>query len=154
MADVCKRYRKPTDIRVNIYRDISINPEKYVEAFYSAEPSHKFPTYTHIVGHVPITHEYALSLKKTCFRLSKLIIFFHIIPHDLELYKDRMTLEIPTLERLIEVAKLSDVVYSISRKVFDYFAIVFRAQNVLNVDHRLYIPSAPKEVGFRNSNDA
>ena len=64
-----------------------------------------------------------------------------------------MNIEIPTLERLIEVAQLSDVVYSISRKVFDYFAIVFRAQNVLNVDHRLYIPSAPKEVGVCNSTE-
>ncbi|ESO02237.1 hypothetical protein HELRODRAFT_161481 [Helobdella robusta] len=151
LAKACKEYSKPDDYPVNLYTDVVRHPEKYIEIFYSPEPTYKFDTYTHIIGHAPITHEYAVTLRNSLFRLSKLVMFFHVIPDDMNAFKSGLvdyesTLDIPTIERLIEIARMCHVVYSVSKKVFDYFTIIFRSKDVKDVNHRLYIPSAPKEV--------
>jgi len=49
------------------------------------------------------------------------ILIYHVIPDDLEWARDHISVPVPDAASMIASAERSDVVYSVSYNVYDYF---------------------------------
>ena len=70
------------------------------------------PSVTHIVGHSPVTAEAALRVRSTAYPDSKVILFNHIIPHDIEWLHHDLPYVIPTETELVHQGEEADIVFS------------------------------------------
>ena len=75
------------------------------------------PHVTHIVGHSPVTAEAALRMRGTVYPDSKVILFNHIIPHDIEWLHHTLPYVIPTDTELVHQGEEADLVFSGKAKI-------------------------------------
>ena len=101
---------------------------------------------THIVGHSPITAEAAITLKENLYTNAQVILFYHVIPKDVELMGESLPYVIPTDTEQIRLAEKADVVYSISEKLHWFYTAKFRNRATVKVDHRLFLPQCSEQV--------
>lgn len=106
----------------------------------------KFPEVSFIVGHSPGTAEAAVKLRDSTHPSSKVILFFHVVPDDLEWLADKLPYRLPTDNDFVRLAERADVVYSVTKPVHSYFEAKFRNRAQKSVDHRLYVPQCTKAV--------
>ena len=103
------------------------------------------PEVTHIVGHGPITAAAAIKLRDLYYANSKLILFYHVIPRDVEWLSGELTYTVPTDEDMIAWAEVADVVYSVSDKIHWFYSTRFRNRARVRIDHRLYLPQCAEQ---------
>lgn len=101
---------------------------------------------THIVGHSPITAKAALKLKETTYPDAKLILFYHVVPHDLTWVEDKLPFVIPTDTEMIHMAEQADVVYSVTDKCHWFYTAKFRNRAETDIDHRIFYPQCSENV--------
>ncbi|XP_077869682.1 uncharacterized protein LOC100372804 [Saccoglossus kowalevskii] len=99
-----------------------------------------------IIGHLPITGNEAISLKEELFPGKKLVLFNHVIPEDIEPYKDGWTPEkVQNRERaLFEIAAKADVVFSVGPRMYRHFENKYRAYTSKTVCHKKFLPQPSK----------
>ncbi|XP_070544076.1 uncharacterized protein [Ptychodera flava] len=92
-----------------------------------------------IIGHIPVTSEGALDIRKDRFRGKRVFQFAHTIPEDTEVFKEGTNpRKIQDKEKsIIETAKRSDVFFSVGPRIYNHYGGKFRGKNV---KHRKYIP--------------
>ena len=106
----------------------------------------KVPHVSHIVGHSPVTAEAALKLKEEHYPNSRVILFYHVIPRDVEWLGDQLPYVVPTDSEQVRLGELADVVYSVTDKVHWYYTAKFRNRCQVEVDHRLFLPQCSDKV--------
>ncbi|KAI8507906.1 hypothetical protein Bbelb_141460 [Branchiostoma belcheri] len=76
-----------------------------------------------IVGHVDVTSEAAKSIQEDRCQRAKLILFNHDMPEDTEYYKgtEKAMAAGKKMEDILEDAKNADAVFSLGRRIYDYF---------------------------------
>ncbi|XP_077988953.1 uncharacterized protein LOC144443363 [Glandiceps talaboti] len=106
----------------------------------------EIPNLSVIVGHIPITSEGALDIRKERFagKGVKVFLFNHVIPEDIEEWKSGSTPETTDEKenRILEQVKEADAVFSVGPRMFNHFDNNFRA--LPEVVHFLYIPLPDK----------
>ena len=125
--------------------------ESPAEFFADAQKS--IPHVTHIVGHSPITAKAALVLRRQLYPDSGVILFYHVIPRDVEWLADSLRYPVPTDDEQVRLGEQADVVYSVTEKTHWYYAAKFRNRCQTEVDHRLFLPQcSPPVFDVRRSN--
>ena len=104
------------------------------------------PYISHIVGHSPVTAEAARKLKEELYPESKLLLFYHVIPSEVEGTYQELPYVAPTDTELVHLAEQADVVYSVTDKLHWYFTAKFRNRASCQVDHRLFLPQCSQDV--------
>ena len=128
---------------VRLYLELSTTPHKFAHRF-SLDGR---DTYTHIIGHSPITGKLAIYLHEEMFPTAKLILFFHIIPEELRWLASESDFACQSDEEHLKMAQKADVVYSVSPKNHEYFECLFlKSKSKVSIDHRLFIPIVAKPV--------
>ncbi|XP_019614209.1 PREDICTED: ankyrin repeat and KH domain-containing protein mask-like [Branchiostoma belcheri] len=76
-----------------------------------------------IVGHAGVSSEAAKSIQKTRCQQAKLVLFNHDIPEETEHYKgaEKAMTAGKKMEDILEDAKNADAVFSLGRRIYDYF---------------------------------
>ncbi|XP_078701717.1 uncharacterized protein LOC144927853 [Branchiostoma floridae x Branchiostoma belcheri] len=82
-----------------------------------------------IVGHVDVTSGAAKSIQETCCQQAKLVLFNHDIPEETELYMGTMKAMAAAtkMKDILEDAKNVDAVFSLGRRIYDYFETKYRS---------------------------
>ncbi|XP_070536388.1 uncharacterized protein [Ptychodera flava] len=106
-----------------------------------------------IIGHAPITNEAAIQIKEV-FPNAKVYLFNHVIPEDIEAFKDAWTPQrVQERERKIQnSAGKATAVFSVGPRMFDHFNNKFRALNPAPL-HMKYLPRPSQkffEVAMQN----
>ncbi|XP_070536435.1 uncharacterized protein [Ptychodera flava] len=93
-----------------------------------------------IIGHAPITNEIAIQIQEA-FPNAKVCLFNHVIPEDIEAFKDTWTPQrVQERERKIQdSAGKATVVFSVGPRMFDHFNNKFRALKPAPL-HMQYLP--------------
>ncbi|XP_070536385.1 uncharacterized protein [Ptychodera flava] len=93
-----------------------------------------------IIGHAPITNEVAIQIKEV-FPNAKIYLFNHVIPEDIEAFKDTWKPErVQEREKRIQdSAGKATAVFSVGPRMFDHFNNKFRALNPAPL-HMQYLP--------------
>ncbi len=112
------------------------------------------PHVSHIVGHSPITAEAALSLRDEVYLYAKVLLFYHVIPGEVEWLDGQLPYQIPTDSELVALGEQADVIYSVTSKLFWYFTAKFRNRAQQEVDHRLFLPQCTEAVFHIDRKDA
>ncbi|XP_070541249.1 uncharacterized protein [Ptychodera flava] len=97
-----------------------------------------------IIGHIPITSEGADDIKKDRLKGCRVFQFAHTIPEDTDVFKDGSNPMITQEkeDKIIELAKRADVVFSVGPRIYNHYDGKFR--RLSNVVHRQYIPYPDK----------
>ncbi|XP_070537523.1 uncharacterized protein [Ptychodera flava] len=94
-----------------------------------------------IIGHVPLTSRAALEIRKNRFSDSRVFLFIHVIPEDIEVHKENWTPE-KVEEResnILSESEGADAVFSVGPRIYSHFDSKFRAMSK-GVKHIEYIP--------------
>ena len=145
--DVCSI--DPDTNPLRLYSELSTSPQNFDHRFRLDGVQSR--SYTHIIGHSPISCKLAIHLCERLFRDAKLILFFHIIPGELEWLANDNEIARQSDEEHMEMAQRADVVFSVTPKVHKHFDCLFREESRVPIDHRLFIPIASKEVSYLNN---
>lgn len=125
-----------------LYAGFNDNPQ----ALWTKATLGKVPDVSFIVGHSPGTAEAAIKLRDSSYPSSKVILFFHVVPDDLEWLADKLPYRLPAGDDLVRLAETADVVYSVTNQVHSFFEAKFRNRAQKPVDHRLYVPQCTRAV--------
>lgn len=106
----------------------------------------KIPEVSFIVGHFPGTAEAAVGLRDSVYPSSKVILFYHVIPEDVEWLADKLPYTVPSDNDLIRLAEKADAVYSVTNQVHSFFQAKFLNRAQKTIDHRLYLHQCSKQV--------
>ena len=83
--DICSI--APNEDPNRLYTEVNTSPEHFANRFVLDGVQSGFQSYTHIIGHSPITCKLAVYSHEKLFCNAKLILFFHVIPRDQEWLK-------------------------------------------------------------------
>lgn len=129
------------DLR-QLYASFNDNPQ----SLWTKAVLGKVPETSFIIGHSPGTAEAAVKLRDSCYPSSKVILFFHVVPDDLEWLSEALPYRLPSDDDLVRLAEKVDVVYSVTKPVHSFFDAKFRNRAQKSIDHRLYTPQCTKAV--------
>ncbi|XP_070563456.1 uncharacterized protein [Ptychodera flava] len=89
----------------------------------------EIPELSFIIGHAPITHYAALSMREDVFPEAESVFFNHIIPEDTETYKETGTPQRVEQKEsdLFEMASKFDIICSIGPRMKSHFTNKYRA---------------------------
>ncbi|XP_070559132.1 uncharacterized protein [Ptychodera flava] len=97
-----------------------------------------------IIGHVPVTSEFAISLKEKKFKTSRILLFISDIHEDIEAeYYEELD------RNMIKAAEKAFAVFSVGPKVFSVLDRKFKALSK-NIKHFEYLPF-PEDDMFNNA---
>ena len=130
-----------SDGKKDLYKKFNASPEEYCKNLKA-----QVPFVSHIVGHSPVTADAALRLRSSLYPESKVILFYHVIPGDVDWMADQLPYTIPDDTELVRLAEQADVVYSVTEKLHWYYMAKFRNRAEKEVDHRLYLPQSSEQV--------
>ncbi|KAI8490183.1 hypothetical protein Bbelb_319210 [Branchiostoma belcheri] len=101
-----------------------------------------------IVGYFDITSKAAVNIKQNRFPDAKVILFSHDIPEDTESYKgaEKAMCIGAKKKSILEDAKEADVVFSLGKKIFDYFQNEFRALSEEKPPHHVKFVPRPSKI--------
>ncbi|XP_077870344.1 uncharacterized protein LOC144363593 [Saccoglossus kowalevskii] len=95
-----------------------------------------------IIGHLPITGDAVIHLKKNRFQSAKLVLFNHVIPEDIEVYKESWSPDRvqDREETLLKAADEADAIFSVGPRMFNHFDNKYRAFNKDKDNHHEFLP--------------
>ena len=125
----------------NLYKEFNANPKAVFPNLFQM-----IPGVTHIIGHSPITGEGAIKLRDSIYKSSKVLLFYHVLPDDVEWLGNEVSYVIPTETELVKLAEQADVVYSVTEKLHWHFRAKFRNRASKNIDHRLFLPQSSEKI--------
>ncbi|XP_019624634.1 PREDICTED: uncharacterized protein LOC109470229 [Branchiostoma belcheri] len=93
-----------------------------------------------IVGHADFTSEAAKSIQENRCQQAKLVLFNHDMPEETEYYRgaEKAMAAGKKLEDINEDAKNADAVFSLGRKIYEYFKTKYKSNET--IQHFLFLP--------------
>lgn len=125
----------------DVYPTFSLHPQSVFPGL-----ARLLPHVTHIIGHVPITGEGAVKLAQALYRKSQVLLFYHLLPADVDWLHKFLPYKVPCDTDLVTLAEQADVVYSVTENIHRHFTAKFRNRATKEIDHRLFLPQATQEV--------
>ncbi|XP_019632035.1 PREDICTED: LOW QUALITY PROTEIN: uncharacterized protein LOC109475712 [Branchiostoma belcheri] len=101
-----------------------------------------------IVGHVDVTSGAAKSIQESRCQNAKLVLFNHDMPEDTEYYKGtKKAMAAGTrMEDILEDAKNADAVFSLGRRIYNYFETKYRSLGDSKPRHHFLFLPRPSPV--------